>query len=257
MQSILQIAKFTWLEARRGHQGWLIAGVILVALVTALFAADLALTDAASYRSGVYAALVRIVLVTVTVLLVATSVAREQEERRLELSLSRPLARHDWYLGRLLGHGTLALSAGVMASFPAAALAPPSAAALWGISLTAELVLMTAATLTAVVTLRQVTATVMAVGAFYVLSRAMQALVLMSHGPTVDPAALSSEVITTLLDSLALVLPDLARYTQSAWLFDSESITLAALGSIALEAMVYIGLLAAIGLIDLARQDDA
>ncbi len=257
MQSIHHIAKFTWLEARRGHQAWLITGVVLVALVLALFAANLALTDAASYRSGVYAALVRVMLVAVTVLLVASSVAREQDERRLELSLSRPLARHDWYLGRLLGYGTLALAAAAAASLPAMALAPPWPAALWGLSLAAELTLMAAATLTAVVTLRQVPSTVMAVGAFYVLARAMQALVLMSHGPSVDPEAWTSALITTVLGGLALLLPDLARYTQSAWLFGSESITLGAVRYIALETAVYIGLLTAVGLIDLARQNDA
>lgn len=254
MQAILQIAKFTWLEARRSHYAWLIAGVVGAAFVVALFAADLAVTDTASYRSGVYAALVRIVLVLVTVLVVATTIAREQEERRLELNLSRPLSRSDWFLGRLLGHGALALVVGLCACLPVIAIAPAAAAASWGVSLATELCLVAAATLTAIVTLRQVTPTVIAVGAFYVLARSMQAIVLMSHGPTVDPDVWSSTLIATMVGALALLLPDLARYTQSAWLFADGR---PAFAGIALEAGVYIVLLTAVGLIDLERRDDA
>lgn len=254
MQAVIHIARFTWLETRRGRQPWLIAGVMALAMLGALFAADLALTDSASYRSGVYAGLVRVTLVFLTMLLVATGVAREQEERRLELSLSRPLSRAEWYGGRLLGHGVVALIAGLGAGLPLFALAPAAASLIWTLSFAVELALVAAATLAIIVTLRQVTTCVLAVAAFYLLARAMPAIVLMSTGPTVDPAAWSSALIARFVGVLALLLPDLAACARADWLFGAAP--LPALGPLLLDGVIAIVLFSAVGLIDLARRND-
>jgi ABC-type transport system involved in multi-copper enzyme maturation permease subunit len=248
------IARFTLIEGFRARLPLLVIGLLAVVVLTAEFASGLALTDSQSYRTGVYAALSRMLLVFVVMLFVATSVVREFQDRALDLCLSHPVSRASWYCGRLLGFSVLALSFALLASLPLTFMAAPAQAAAWGISLAAELALITCATLAAVVTLRQVTAAVLATSAFYSLGLCISAIVLMSRGPTVDHAAWSSQVIANGLDLLALAVPRLDQFTRTAWLeVDAAAVNL---GPILAQSVVYALLLIAIGLFDVYRSND-
>ena len=124
----------------------------------------------------------------------STSVVRELQDRLLDLTLSRPVPRVSWYLGRLAGFAAAATALAVLAVIPLMFYAPAGATLAWGASLAAELWIVAAACLTCVITLGQVTFALIVVAAFYVLSRAMSAIVLMSSGPAVDPTVWSSAV---------------------------------------------------------------
>jgi hypothetical protein len=56
------------------------------------------------------------------------------------------------------------------------------------------------------------------------------------------------------VDALAWLLPDLDRFTSTAWLVDHTG-SLAALGLDALQTLIYGGLLVVAGLFDLYRKD--
>jgi len=106
-----------------------------------------------------------------------------------------------------------------------------------------------------VVALGQAAAAVLAVGGFYLLSRAIDAIVLLGHGPLVDPAAPTGAIATHVVETIAWFLPALGRHAQSAWLVGDTAPPMATvLGQLG-SAAVYLVLLAAVGLIDFARRE--
>ncbi len=248
------VARQTLLEAARTRLPWTALTVMVGALLLAECAAALALTDSQSYRIEIYAAFTRLALVALTTLFVAHSVMRELADRVIDLSLSRPVSRSAWFIGRLLGFSVAVALLGIVAALPLAFTSTPLAALAWGVSLAAELCIVAAASLSAAVALTQLNATVLAVGAFYVLARMMGAIVLMSHGPAVDAGATSSIVIAQLVNALALLLPALDDYTRSAWL-TAGGAGFAALPAIAVQTVIYVALLAAVGLFDFTRRE--
>lgn len=255
MKATAAIARFSLLEAWRTRVAWLVLGALAAAWLAAEFAASLALTASASYRSTVYAGLVRLLLVFILMLFVTNGVAREFAERLHDLYWSRPLSRSAWFVGRLLGAALLALAGAALACLPLLAMAPLPAVAAWGLTFAAELVIVAVASLTAIVALTQVMPALLATTAFYLLSRAMSAIVLMSAGPAVDPESWSTHFIARVVDTIALALPALDRYARSEWLHavgDGQP----PLVPVLLEAAVYVVLLAAVGLFDLQRRED-
>ena len=254
LHPVVVVARFTLLEAARTRLPWTALLVIMSGVVMAECAAGLALTDSQSYRIELYAVWTRVALVFCAALFVATSVVRELADRAIDLTLSRPLSRAAWFIGRLAGHSAALAVVALVAALPLAFTSAPLAALAWGLSLAAELGLVAAATLSCAVALSQVTATVLAVAAFYLLSRVMGAIVLMSTGPAVDAEAWSSLLIAQLVHWLALLLPALDDYTRTTWLADG-SLALAALPAIVVQTAIYAVLLVAVGLFDFTRRE--
>lgn len=253
-QALFSIARFTLLEGRRTRLPWLTVVLIVLAYVLAEFAAALAITDSAAFRVGFYAAFVRVVLVSVVILFVCASVLREFSDRMLDLTLARPVSRASWFGGRLLGAIGIALALALAASLPLWPWSAPARVAAWSAALGAELAVVATVALACVVTLRLLLPSVLACGAFYLLARSLDALLLMSQGPTVDPTAWSNQVIAFLLQGLALLLPALDRVAASTWL--SADGALPALAPLVLELAVFGALVGAIGLIDFYRVDE-
>ena len=254
LHPVVVVARFTLLEAARTRLPWTALLVIMSGVVMAECAAGLALTDSQSYRIELYAVWTRVALVFCAALFVATSVVRELADRAIDLTLSRPLSRAAWFIGRVTGNSAALAVVALVAALPLAFTSAPLAALAWGVSLAAELGLVAAATLSCAVALSQVTATVLAVAAFYLLSRVMGAIVLMSTGPAVDAEAWSSLLIAQLVHWLALLLPALDDYTRTAWLADG-SLALAALPAIVVQTAIYAVLLVAVGLFDFTRRE--
>lgn len=254
LHPVVVVARFTLLEAARTRLPWTALLVIMSGVVMAECAAGLALTDSQSYRIELYAVWTRVALVFCAALFVATSVVRELADRAIDLTLSRPLSRAAWFIGRVAGHSAALAVVALVAALPLAFTSAPLAALAWGVSLAAELGLVAAATLSCAVALSQVTATVLAVAAFYLLSRVMGAIVLMSTGPAVDAEAWSSLLIAQLVHWLALLLPALDDYTRTAWLADG-SLAFAALPAIVVQTAIYAVLLVAVGLFDFTRRE--
>ena len=253
MKAFASIARFTLLEAWRTRI-WLLALIALGALLLlGEFAAGLAITDSASYRSGIYAALARLVCVLMTMLFVAQSLARELAERLLDLTLARPVSRAQWFLARLSGFAGGAAVLAALASAPLLWQAPAPAVLAWGISLALELTLVAAVCQTCTVTLRQVTLAVSVTSAFYLLARAIDAMVLMSQAPTADPTQWIGRVVSEAVALIALVLPALDRFTSSAWLRAGANAP--ELLPVVLDSAVFITLVIAVGLFDLYRSE--
>ena len=113
---------------------------------------------------------------------------------------------------------------------------------------------MTALSLFCIVTFTQLMPAASFVFGFYLLARALTAIRLMSDTPLVGGDTLSHRVISLLVDALALVLPALDRFTQSAWLADGTA-SWPALGANAVQALLYTVLLAAAAMFDFSRRN--
>jgi len=249
---MVAIARFTVLEAWRTRVAALVIGLVIVSLALAEFAASLAVTDSASYRLVVYGAAMRCALVALTALVVAISVAREFDARRLEQTLAYPLARSEWYGGRLLGFSVLSLGLASAACVPLVWLSAPYALAGWGATLALELVLIAAASLTASVALVQPAAVAFAVAAFYVLARSIEAMLLLASSPLLAHTTWASPYVGGFLRALALLLPALEDGAAASRLYAE---TASSPAPFAFQIMVYVLLLAAVGAFDLARRD--
>src|SRR5579885_2058308 len=236
------IARLTWLEALRGRLAWLVAAALALALVLVEFAGAIAVTEGAVIRAAFLGSLLRGLAVFILCLFVAGSMAREFADKTVELMLSLPLPRTSYYLGKLMGYLAVAAAIAMLFTLAACLVAPWQRAAIWG------------ASLRCVLTLSQITAAVSAVAAFYLLSRGIAALQLMSRGPLVDPHSLANAVMARVIDALACLLPALHRFTSSEWLA-YPGVSMAVLAPILAQTVIYSLLLFAAGLFDLHRRN--
>jgi hypothetical protein len=251
---IVTIARFTLLEAVRTRLPWLFIIVLGLILGIAYFIQQLAITESARLQIAFSAAATRFAAVFVLSLHILTSMVREFNDKGLELTLSFDLPRSYYILGRLLGFALVALLVALIALLPQLLLAPLTAALQWGLSLALELSIMTALSLFCIVTFTQLMPAASFVFGFYLLTRALTAIRIMSDTPLVGGDTLSHQVISLLIDTLSLVLPALDRYAQSAWLVDHTA-SWSAIGANAMQAALYIALLGAAATFDFYRRN--
>lgn len=253
MNAALTIARYTALEAARSRFAWLVAGYTIAGCALALFAGELAITEARGFRGGLLGAWLRACAIFTVSLFVITSMVRECQDKGLELVLSMPVARGTYYAGKLAGFAGVSLLPGLVCVPVLAWFAPPAQVALWTASLGLELLIVIAMSLLCVLTFPHTTWALSTVAGFYLLSRGMAALQLMAHGSPVAEVSLSRRVTGALADALAFVLPDLDRFTDSDWLVYGAG-TAADLGFAVMQTLVYVALLCAAALFDLYRK---
>lgn len=249
----IAIVRLTLLEARRTRLPVALAVLVAATLGLGAFMGAMAVTEAGAVRVGVMAGLLRLGAVALTALFVVGSVHRELAGRTTEMLLSLPLSRSAYYLARLSGFAATAVAVAALATVVALLQAEPGAAAAWGVSLAAELVLVAALAQAAAFTLGQLPGALGAVLAFYLLGRGIGAIQLIAHGPLAGAPGPLNTAATGAIDALAYLLPDLYRFTRGEWLVYGE-VAGADLGLVLGQALAYGLLLAAVGLFDLHRR---
>lgn len=270
MSKVLAIARFTLLEALRTRLLWLVLAMFGALLLASLFVQQIAITESQRLQLGFLAAGARLGTVFLLCLYVAGSMVREFNDKGVDLLLSLDLPRSGYYLGKLIGYVGIALAMAAIATGALAAprlvatamalagatLPPPALPAalpLWGLSLACELTLIATLTLFCVITFVQIMPAVSFVAAFYLVARSIAAIRLMSGSQLLGTSQWGGQIASWLVAGLGLVLPDLSRFTSTAWLVDGTGAA-PSLGFVALQTVVYTGLLAAAGLFDLYRK---
>ena len=253
-RQITTLARFTLLEAWRTRVLWLFVVALALIFGAAFFVQQLALTESLRMQIGVSAAATRIAAVGVLCLHILTSIVREFDDKGLELTLSFDLRRSDYVLGRLLGFAMLALVIALFGALPQLMMSPGHSALQWGFSLALELILIAALSLFCGVTFTRVMPAAVLVGGFYLLARSVSAIRLISDTPIAGGDTPSHQFMAILVDALALVLPALDRFTESAWLVNGTG-AWPLLGDCALQAAVYTLLLGAAAMFDFYRRN--
>jgi hypothetical protein len=250
---VLAVARLVALEALRGRVGWLVAACMLAGVGVAAFGAEIAITESREVARAVLGAWLRITAVLVVVLFVATSIARDWSDKGVELVLALPLPRGVWLAGRLAGYAVVAVAVAAACTALALLYAPAGQVLVWGATLACELLLVVAAVVLFMLTLTQPVAGLVAVLAFYLLSRSMDAFRLMAAGSPVTGHGAGSTLAAGVLDVIAFLLPDLHRFARTEWLVYGGAGS-ADLVAAAAQTLIYGMLLVAAALFDLERR---
>jgi ABC-type transport system involved in multi-copper enzyme maturation permease subunit len=251
---IAAIARYTLLEALRTRLAALILATVLFLLAASFFVETISVTEGARFQAGFYAASMRLASVFIAAVYVLVSITREFNDKNLDVLLALDLPRSHYVLGKLAGFLAIAVLIAAAASLPLAWLATVPAALQWAGSLAAELAIVVAFALFCVVTFNQLTPAASFVVAFYALARALTAIRLMSAHPLTGADTFSHQAIRFMVDALALVMPALDRWTQTAWLVNQPAgwSTLLELAGL---SVLYVALLAGATMFDFYRKN--
>ncbi len=237
---VAAIARTTLLEARRNRLPWLLAAVLLAAVGLAAFLAPLALAEGRQLQAALVAAALRLAGVLAATAFVVTSMARELDERRMELMLALAMPRAAYLLGKLAGFCALAIAPATLFGALLLAFAPAAGAAAWALSLLLELWLMVAFALFCAISMRHVMPALAACAAFYVLARSIGAIRELGGNPAIE--------------AIAALVPRLDLFTRTEWLLYQPP-SGAALLAVGLQAAAGVLLLTGAALFDLYRKD--
>jgi ABC-type transport system involved in multi-copper enzyme maturation permease subunit len=251
---IATIARYTLLEALRTRLPVLVLATLIALLAASFFVEAIAVTEGARFQTAFYAAGVRLAAVFIAAMAVLVSVTRELNDKGLDVLLALDLPRWHYVLGKLAGFLGIAALIAVAVALPVAFSAPPQAALQWACSLAMELAMVAALALFCVITFSQLTPAASFVLAFYLLARALTAIRLMSAHPLSGSDALSHQVIHFVVETLALVMPALDAWTQTAWLVNQQP-SWSALLELAVLSALYVALLAAATMFDFYRKN--
>jgi ABC-type transport system involved in multi-copper enzyme maturation permease subunit len=246
------IARYTVLEAWRNRLALLVLVVVALLFLLSWFAASLAITESLRLQTAVAASLLRLASVFLVTLYILNGLAREFNDKVVDLMLSLDLPRPTYLLGKFCGFALVALAVAAIATLPLLVLAPAPAALAWGSSLALELLIVAAAAVFCATTFTQLLGAAAFVTAFYLLGRSVTAIQLMSSASLVADNGTTQEAGAWLADALAFLLPRLDAFTQTAWLLDGMQP--GALLAVAGQAVIYATLLLAAAMFDLYRR---
>lgn len=251
---IAAIARYTLLEALRTRLAALVLITLLLLLAASFFVETISVTEGARFQAGFYATSMRLASVFIAAVYVLVSITREFNDKNLDVLLALDLPRSHYVLGKLAGFLAIAVLIAAAASLPLAWLAPAPAVLQWAGSLAAELAIVVAFALFCVVTFNQLTPAASVVVAFYALGRAITAIRLMSAHPLTGADTFSHQAIQFMVDALALVMPALDMWTQTAWLVNQPA-PWSTLLELAGMSALYIALLAGATMFDFYRKN--
>ena len=251
-QALRAIAGVVGLEAVRGRMPWLMLAVLAVGVGIAEFTAEVAITESREIARGVLGAWLRVAVVFITALFVITSMTRDWTDKGVEMVLALALPRAVYLAGRLLGYSLVALACAAACTILIAGYVPVSTALVWGTTLGGELLVIAAMALLCMLTFNHVPLAMCVVMSFYLLARAMDAIVLISANPLSGSGTAHALMVMT-LDALAFVLPDLDRFARAEWLIHG-GVAVADVGFALGQTAVYLVLLSGAALFDLQRK---
>jgi len=249
----LAIARYTLLEAWRNRFALLLIGMLIVAVLASIFVRQQAITESARAQVAFLASSLRLGTVFIVAIYVLQGSLREFHDKVLELMLSLDLPRSSYLAGKFLGYALISVSCAVAGSLPLLALAAPQDVFLWAYTLMLELWIVAAFALFCITTFTQFLSGATFVLAFYLLARSISAIQLVSQSTLAEPG-LATDFGAFLADAIALVLPRLDAFTQTAWLVDAPVVPLSMPGA-TLQTAIYVTLLLAAAMFDLQRRN--
>ena len=253
MKHSATVAYYSLVEALRSGLPWLAATCVIGVLGLSGFLSQVAITEATALQASTAGALLRACAVFLITAHVVASVAREANDKGLELALALPISRPAYFLGKLLGFACAGALLATLFALPLLAWAKPADLAAWWISLVAETALAAAAALFFASALTQTVAAIAAAAGLYVLGRAIAAIQAIAGSPLAGDA-LPAQAARRIVDALSLLLPRLDAVTRGDWLLYGAPAAgefAQALSGLAL----YFVLLAAAGLFDFSRRN--
>ena len=252
-ESMFTIARYTLLEALRNRLLGLTAIAVLTLFGLAEFIGELSITETSQVQAAISSSILRGFSITFTCVFVVSAVSREINDKGLEIILSLPIPRYRYLAGKFFGFAGMSLLISVTAGMPLFLYAPAVPVICWIFSLCCEQILMATLSLVCLLAFSGLPQSLLAVMAFYLLSRSMEAITLLSDAPILASAAVTWEFMHFMVTALALLLPDLHAFTRSDWLvYGVESSEMQA---VSIQTLLYLAVLLSGGLFDLYRKN--
>lgn len=251
---IITIGRFVVLEAWRTRLPWITAIAFVLVLGLSLFAKALAVTESDRVQIAFLASLMRLAAVFITSLHIVSTLAREFNDRVVDLTLALELPRTSYLLGKFVGYAFVAIAIAAAAGLLLMPFTQGHGLLVWTSTLVLELWIVVALSLFCIITFNQVMPAASFVLAFYLLARSIGAIQLISASPLLADRSLAHGFATLLLNALAYVLPALDRFTETAWLVDGGA-GAASLGNAVGQTLAYVPLLISAALFDFHRKN--
>jgi ABC-type transport system involved in multi-copper enzyme maturation permease subunit len=248
------IARITLLEALRSRMNWVAIVAMGVAFGVAQFLSLVAMIEVAQIQIALMAALLRAIGAFLIAAFCITSMARESNDKITELFLSQPAPRAEYYLGKISGYAGVAIILAAVFAIPLAVYCPFAKAAIWGVSLACELLLVAAISVFCAISLTHVTAAFAATVGFYLLARSISAMQIIAATPINLEPSWTDDVLRWIIDAIAMVMPNLDRMTLTTWLVDQPPSS-TELSDVLLQTLVYLVLIGSATMVDLYRKN--
>jgi hypothetical protein len=245
------IARFTVLEAWRGH--WLAAALMMSAAIAGalLFATEMALTERQSVGIAMAAPLARLVAVILLATFAVTALTRELGDRSIELVLAAPVPRLAWIVGKWAGLCCIGLGTAALAALPLLLQAPAGAVLLWAGSLWLELCLVAGLALLLSISFSQLPAALLSLLAVYAMARLIGVVMLLQSRAPLEGMAVVGRFNDMLVGALAHGLPRLDLFTRTDWLLAAhEGMAVSAIGAPVVQLAIYVGIVLTVGWLD-------
>ena len=251
---VFTIARFTLLEAIRTRLPLVVVAVFGLLWATSYFIHQISITESARLQSSFFAAAARLASVFILALYITSSLAREFNEKGLELVLALDLPRSSYLLGKLAGFIVVGMTIALIAALPLAAFVPLNVMAIWASSLALELAIVCAASLFCIVTFNQIFSAVTLVACFYLLARSITAMRLMAESSLLGNLAGARPALDIGVEALAYLVPPLDRFSASEWIA-ARAVDPDVLGPIVVQSAIYVALLLGAAMIDFYRRE--
>jgi ABC-type Na+ efflux pump permease subunit len=251
---LLTIAKYSIWEAIRDKFLVFIFMGVVAFLCLSLFIGELAIMESAKMQSALLASTLRLFSVFTMGLFVITSMVREFNDKGFELILSHPVPRASYYFGKFTGFSVVALLIAILSACCLILYAPLYVTLIWSFSLFCELLIIISLSLLCLFSFNSITISFSVVMAFYILSRTIETIQLISDSPILALGSMSHKFMNGLLDLIAYLIPNLNDFTQTEWLVYQTNFNESMLIIIG-QTLIYVVLLSCVALFDLYRKE--
>lgn len=256
INSAATIARYTVAEALKNRILMIALVFALVGVLAASFAGEVSVIESQRTQVAFLSAIYRFCAVFAMMILVASTIAREFNDKCLELYLSLPISRTTYFCGKLFGFYAAGLAPAAVFGGVMLFYADPLVTGVWFVSLFCELALVATVTFFAVLTFNnQLIPSFSAALFFYILARLSESIRLISEAEILLHTA-GVKVIGFVVKVLYFVLPSLDRFSRSDWLMYAD--TAAAFGALPFilsQTAIYCFLLAAAAMVDFRRKN--
>jgi len=247
------IAKFTALEVFHNRILWLALSSAIIAIGLGLFGHSLAITESWHIQTSFMSASLRFFAILIVCLVVVTTLSRELNDKSLEMVLSLAIKRSTYYFGKLLGFSFIIFSLAIFFGVCMLIATPFDNTLIWTLSLFCELFLVMCFSLLCAMTIRQIPIAIVTVLGFYFLTRTIGSAILMMNASLQITTSAANSMMSTVLQSISVVIPDLSHFTNSDWLIYGDA-NWHTLSAILLQTFIYSFLIISASLIDFYRK---
>jgi ABC-type transport system involved in multi-copper enzyme maturation permease subunit len=217
LQQSMILAQYTLLEAIYTRFFFILFIFIAISFGLSVFLEQIVLFEKQLVQVALISAFLRLIAIYLLGLLVISSLTQEFNQQTIYLLMALPITRTTYIIGKLLGFAVIALIVCALFALLLFAYVSDMQLLLWIISLYFELLLIISLAIFFSISLHQTLLALSSLIGFYLLARSIYAIQLIAYEFQSSKEWIEFSLYYT-TQFIALLLPDLSRFTRSEWL---------------------------------------